>query len=266
MKAIRGSSRGLLLLVSALWLAGCGGGVLGPTPTPASIAHPTGARDVVIQLRTGGGGPVPSPLYLITDRFPGFTLSGDGTWLYQIGDGYYQTRLDEATIQRLLVMARDEVQFATLDEFLGPTCCDMPNSELTINAAGQSHSVSFSILDEPPTPTAQQTPAQRLARLLAALNDLRRADGPRYEPPGVTLYATGGTPVAAGDDVPAWPVAEVALQDAWQASEGPDQTWIGQGLRLTGAPAQAVLRAAPRVQQFAQAGMRYFVVAVPDIP
>src|SRR3954453_127204 len=61
------------------------------------ITHPTGGGDIVIQMQWGGG-MVP---YLEgqTDRFPQFTLYGDGTLIYHTRD-YYQTRLDEAAIQR----------------------------------------------------------------------------------------------------------------------------------------------------------------------
>src|SRR5438477_11981011 len=111
---------GALLVLGGLLLAGCTGiGPGGPTPTPAPILHPTGAHDVVIQLQSTGGGMVPSGVYTVADRFPGFTLYGAGTLLYRVGDGYYRTQLAEADVQQLLALAINDVQFFTLDPFLG---------------------------------------------------------------------------------------------------------------------------------------------------
>src|SRR4051794_35896526 len=103
---------GILILAVLLLLAACG---LPATVTvPAPIAHPTGAQDIVLQLGGVGGGMVPSRIYDLADRFPRFTLFGDGRVVYRSDTGFYQTHLDEAAISRLLTLAVREVRFFQL--------------------------------------------------------------------------------------------------------------------------------------------------------
>src|SRR4051794_28647968 len=180
-------------LLAGLWLlAGCGG-LGGPTPTPVPVARPTAAGEAIILLSARGGGMVASPIYNVTNSFPEFALYGDGTAIYRPETGYHQIHLDEAAIQRLIGVAMNVTQFFTLPSSVGPSCCDMPSSDIEVHAAGQSRTVSFSLLEDPATPGAD-TPERRLARLLKAIADLSREDGPAYQPAGVTLYADGGSP------------------------------------------------------------------------
>jgi hypothetical protein len=260
------SCMAFLLLAGLLLLAGCGDtGLGGPTPTPVPVARPTAADAVVIRLSGGGGGMVASPIYNMDSRFPAFVLYGDGRLIYRTGDGFYQTHLDEAAVQRLVGVAVNDARFFTLPSSVGPMCCDMPSSQIEVHAAGQSGSVSFSILDPPSTPGADSDES-RLSRLIDAIQALRVETAPAYQPAGVTLYADGGSPAGAGAGLLPWPVASVALSQALDASRKPGGGWTGEGLRLTGADATAVLKAAPSVKEFTQNGLRYYVVAVPDAP
>lgn len=234
----------LLLLLGAFLPAACGA---------VPISYPTGAGDTVVRLSATGGGMLPGRLYYLEGQFPPFTLFGDGTLIYTTEGGFYQAHLDDAAIRRLLDLAVNDARFFDLPDFVGPTCCDMPGSGLTITANGQTRTVSMSILDEN---TPNDSPERRLQRVLAAINALRTGKDAGYTPAGATLHAE----VAPGDPAPgapAWPLAQVALAAAAQESSG---------LHLTGADAQAALQTAPRVTPFVENGITYQVIAVPDSP
>jgi hypothetical protein len=235
----------LLLLLGSLILAACGAG---------PVSHPTGARDIVVRLSATGGGMLPGRLYYYEGQFPPFTLFGDGTLVYAAG-GFYQAHLDEAAIQRLLTLAVNDVHFFDLPDSVGPTCCDMPHSQLIISAGGQTKAVGMSLLDEK---TDSNSPERRLQRLLDALTALQTGQDPAYTPPGATLYAEIATG-QPGPAAPAWPLTTVSLADVLTESDG-------NGLHLTGADAQAALQAAPRVAPFVEHGVSYLVVATPDPP
>ncbi|HMA37168.1 MAG TPA: hypothetical protein VKY74_22120 [Chloroflexia bacterium] len=280
----------VLVLAGGLGLAGCAGGTALPasptpvllvaTPTlPAAgtavptvalspsaaagrvIPHPAGGHDIVIQISGGVGGMVP-PIYIQASRFPGFTVFGDGTLIYRAGKGFYQSRLDEAALQRLLTLAVDDVHFFTLDQFNGPPCCDMPSTNVTLAADGQRRSVSVTFAEETTTPTGSESSVHRLGRLLTALNALRSETAPAYLPAGVTIYAESRPASASDGAIPHWPVSEILLARVLQSA--PDRS--GGSLRVTGPAAQAALRAAPDPQPFTDAGQGYIVVAVPDSP
>jgi hypothetical protein len=235
----------LLLLISTLTLAACGFG--GP------VAHATGARDIVVRLTSPQGGMLPAGLYYHEGQFPAFTLFGDGTLVYATNGGLYQARLDEAAIQRLLGVAVNDARFFDLGDFVGPTCCDMPGSQLTINAGGKEKTVGLSIIEDT---SDGNSPEGRMLRLINAINALRTGKDQIYTPAGATVYAE--TP--RGQTMPAataWPLAQVSLAAVVLDSEG---------LHLTGADAQAALQAAPGVTPFIENGVSYLVIAVPDSP
>src|SRR6188508_1837062 len=187
----------VLLLLSAFLLAACGAG-----STP--ISYPTGAQDIVMRLSATGGGMLPGRLYYFEGQFPPFTLFGDGTLIYSAAGGFYQAHLDDAAMQRLLGLAVNDARFFDLPDFVGPTCCDMPGSGLTITANGRTKNVSMSLLDDNPS---SDSPERRLQRVLGAIDDLRTGKDAVYTPAGATLHVE----VAPGDpapDAPAWPLAQ----------------------------------------------------------
>jgi hypothetical protein len=233
-----------LLMMIALSLAGCGAG---------RVSYPTGARDIVVRLSGTGGGMLPGRLYYYEGQFPPFTLFGDGTLVYAAQGGLYQGHLDEAAIGRLLQGAVNDAHFFDLPDFVGPTCCDMPGSSLTISANGQTKTVSMSLLDET---SDSNSPERRLQRILAALTALQTGHDAVYTPAGATLHAEVGTGDPNPNALP-WPVAGVSLAAAAQDPNG---------LHLTGADAQAVLQAAPGVGPFVEQGIPYLAIAVPDPP
>ena len=239
---------GLWILISALWLAACGG--------TAPIAHPTGARDVMIRQSGTSGGMVPSRLDNLAGQFPPFTLFGDGRLVYSKDGGLYQAHLDEAAIQKLLALAVNDVRFFDLGPFVGPQCCDMPGSQLSITAAGQTKNVSMSILD---ANGADADSVRRLQRLLAALAALRTGTDPVYTPTGVTLYAEAVRGEVAAN-TPAWSAPQVSLAAARAA------TSAGPGLPLTGEAAQAARRAEQGGPIFLENGAGYRVLVVPAAP
>ncbi|HUS14702.1 MAG TPA: hypothetical protein VM536_06745 [Chloroflexia bacterium] len=227
-----------------------------PTSTPVSVPHPTGARDIVIQLGGVSGGMVASRLYNLEDQFPRFTLFGDGTAVYRTETGYYQSRLDEAAMARLLALAVHDVRFFQLSDRIGPACCDMPVSQVAVHADGRDKTVGMSILDD----TDPESEGARLGRLLAAIDALRTGKAPAYQPAHVHLYAEllRGTPNTAP---PAWPLGRLSLAAAATATESG-----GAGLLLSAPDAQAALQAAASRQPFTENGAAYDVVAVPVGP
>jgi hypothetical protein len=234
----------LLLLLGTLILTACGS---------APVSYATGARDTVVRLSGTGGGMLPGRLYYYEGQFPPFTLFGDGTLVYAAQGGLYQAHLDDAAIQKLLQLAVNDAHFFDLPDFVGPTCCDMPGSSLTISANGQTKTVSMSLLDET---TDANSPERRLRRILDALTPLQTGHDPTYTPAGAMLHAEPaiGQP---SPNAPAWPLKTVSLAAVAQDPNG---------LHLTGADAQAALQAAPGVGPFVENGVTYLAIAVPDPP
>jgi hypothetical protein len=235
---------GVLLLAATLILAACGTG---------PVTYSTGGHDVVVRLSGTGGGMLPGRLYYYEGQFPPFTLFGDGTLVYAASGSLYQAHLDAAAIQQLLQVAVNDAHFFDLPDFVGPTCCDMPGSSLTISANGQTRTVSMSLLDET---TDANSPERRLRRILDALTALQTGHDAVYTPAGATLHAE----LARGEPNPnavSWPLQAISLAAAAQATTG---------LHLTGADAQAVLQAAPGVGSFVENGVSYLAIAVPDPP
>jgi hypothetical protein len=233
-----------LLVLAAVLLVSCGA---------SPISYPTGGRDIVVRLSGTGGGMLPGRLYYFAGQFPPFTLFGDGTLVYTTDSGFYQAHLDDAAIRQVLDRAVNDARFFDLPDFVGPTCCDMPSSQITITANGQTKSVSMSILEE----TANgDSPEQRLQRVLEVINALRTSKDAIYTPTGATLHVEVA-PRPPADTPPIWPLAQIALADALKESDG---------LHLTGADAQAALQTAPGVEPFVENEISYLVIAVPDPP
>lgn len=236
--------------IMVLLLAACG--------APANIGHPTRLADVLVQLTYIGGGMSPSRLDYLTGRFPQFSLRGDGTLLYGKDGTIYQGHLDEAAIQRLLALAVNDVRFGDLPDFVGPECCDMPGTSLSITTTYLHKTITMSIMDDK---TDSNSPEARLRRLLSALDALSTGQDPVYQPAGVTLFVEATRDVPATAPVPAWPIAAAVLAQVAQTT-----TTSGEGLHLIGPDAQQAVRLIHGTTTFTENGTLYRVLIVPDQP
>jgi len=163
-------------LVAAATLAACSGtSSPSPSPTPdgspgssqvpdpssqpagGDIQHATGATEVVFRFEEGGGF---VPMGFFVTEAPTFTLYGDGTVIFKDGTAFpppdadgiarvvpYQTiHLGEDEIQAFLQYAvADGGLTVARAQYDGPGA-DLPTAVFTINAAGQSKSVSVMAL------------------------------------------------------------------------------------------------------------------------
>jgi hypothetical protein len=249
------------------------------TPITGDIPHPTGARDIVVQLNEGYG--YEPDLYIRMAEYPDFTLYGDGTAIYRNPSGYHQARLDPAAVQGLLRLALNDLRFLELPADNGLpgdlNVTDLPTATIRVAAAGQDYTVGAYALgidlaqltQAAITPEPADAPRSRLLRLEQAIRALMADTAPAYAPAAVTLYIEdSGSDITAPDQPTptpdpafvAWPVSGVVL-----AGDATDQ--FGTRMQhLTGPAAAAALQAAAAPRDFTEAGRRYQVVAVPDAP
>ncbi len=123
----------VLLLMAGLGLAGCGG--------PASIAHPPGASEVVMQVTTGGGF---VPIEYQVTLVPEFSLYGDGRVIVpgpQIEiyprsalPNIQTTVVPEKSVQAMLTAARGAGLFDPAFDYGQPSVADGPTTTIVINA------------------------------------------------------------------------------------------------------------------------------------
>src|SRR5262245_41341949 len=244
-------ARRLSILASALTatvLAACtptGGGSPSPsaspsaTPTPSGtpvgIEHKTGAKDVVLRFEEGGGF---VPMGWLAGQAPTFTLYGDGTVIFRdwskpqpaaIGDSspqlpYQIVKLTEEEVQQLLeyVIGPGALGIARA-QYNDAMCADCPTAVFTINAGGNSKTVSVLGLgfDNPQSPDALVL--KQLADAGTRLREFKAANAPVWHPDryrGVLSADAFG----AGRDWP-WPALgpidwhEITLPDGatWNA-------------------------------------------------
>ena len=151
------------------------------TPEPSavgSIEHPTGALDIVLQLRVGGGF-VPVEWAFIES--PTFTLYGNNVAIYRpAGDpgeltdplpSYACSVLSPKQVDALLLLALDESGLRDADErYANPYIVDTPNTTFTVTADGVEKVVVVEALgfeDQAPDPEARA----RFEALAATLSD-----------------------------------------------------------------------------------------------
>lgn len=144
-------------LALGILVAACAGagptGTPTPSPTPDdTIAHATGAKDVVLRFREGGGF---VPIDFFATEAPGFTLYGDGTVLFRdatvpaptldggaiAGQPFLVAQLDEDQIQELLRLALPSLSAAKQFYDAG-NMADVPAATFTITVAGQTKEVT----------------------------------------------------------------------------------------------------------------------------
>lgn len=183
-----------LLLVAALASASAAGA----SERRDAIAHPAGARQVVLRVESGGGF---VPVQFNLRAMPSFTLYGDGTIVtpgavIQIYPGpaltpLVRTKLSEAKVQALLRRARAAGLLARgRIDYGQPAVSDMPTTTLTVNAGGR-HVVraAYGLSADAGAGglTAAQAAARRaLARFIGALP--QGAGGGRLTPHGLAVY------------------------------------------------------------------------------
>jgi hypothetical protein len=146
------------------------------SPVGGKIEHATGDTDVVFRFEEGGGF---VPMGFFATEAPIFTLYGDGTVIFRDGTAFpppdadgisrlvpYQTiRLSEDEIQAFLQYAvADGGLGLARDHHDGPGA-DLPTAIFTINAAGQSKSVSVMALGMDREPGPDSLVLQALAQL-----------------------------------------------------------------------------------------------------
>jgi hypothetical protein len=171
--------------------AGSGGGTGGsPSPTtdpatqtPAGIAHPTGAEEIILRYDEVGGF---VPVEFVASHVPYFTLYGDGTVVYvsnepvewqpnrpMTGSSILAAKLTEEQIQSLLEYALGEGGLAIArEQYDNPMVADAPTAVFEVNADGDSKTVSVM------APGMEQEPGPDTA-VLASLGQLaeRLRDG-----------------------------------------------------------------------------------------
>jgi hypothetical protein len=204
------------------------------SPAGGTIEHATDAADVVFRFEEGGGF---VPMGFFATEAPIFTLYGDGRVIFRDGTAFpppdadgisrvlpYQTiRLSEDEIQAFLQYAVADGGLGVAREQYVGQGADLPTAIFTINAAGQSKSVSVMALgmDREPGPDSL------VLQALAGLGDKIRN------------FA------AAVDDEVMW------APDRWRGILTPDAStpprdWPWPGI----VPADFVLRPEPGAPQF----------------
>lgn len=139
----------LLLATSVYGATGCGeaGGVIDTTPDSGdSIEHPSGAKDLVLQVFAHDGF-VPVSYHLT--QLPRFSLYGDGTVIVTGPEimmypraalpSLQVTTISEEAVQAILAAAREAGLFANDVDYGRPGITDMPMTTITVNADGTTY-------------------------------------------------------------------------------------------------------------------------------
>ncbi len=270
-----------LLMTVALALAGCGeqraaddtgGDAAGDAAGDAeaggadegmSIAHATGADDVVLSIDTGGGF-VPID-YSFTDQ-PELVLTGDGTLAVPDSGGstlmapVAVAALDEEQVQRLLALADDAGLLDRAPSYApdprGGQVSDAPTTTVVVAAAGVTRTHAAYALGgagEGDTPDRERLAGfVDDALALAAETDLAPLDADR-----VQLLATpaNGAP-GEGSTIEEWPVTAADL------GAGPCLTLDGAAAAVAG----RALGGTATGTYFTQHRQTYLVVGVAVLP
>ena len=167
----------------------------GASPTPngsamtGAIDHETGSTDVVFRFEEGGGF---VPMGFFATEAPIFTLYGDGTVIFKDGNAAPPPEADgiiRVAAFETVTLTEDQVQgflsYAIVDGGLGVARAsyegagaDLPTAIFTINAGGQSKTVSVMALgmdrgDSPDTPilAAMATLGEKIRGFAAEVDD-----------------------------------------------------------------------------------------------
>ena len=168
-----------------------------PTSTPVTgIAHPTGARDIVLRMEESGGF---APVDAFATYVPSFTLYGDGTVVFKdltanppdpVGN---VTRLAPLRIVKLgedgvQALLQDALVKGGLGIAVGPYMgmgADIPTTTFTVNADGGTKQVSVSgfLPDLHPQDAVIVAQLSKLAEELGGFGELIGGEG-AYTPSG----------------------------------------------------------------------------------
>lgn len=221
-----------------------------PSPTPAGIAHPTGAGELVLRFDEGGGF---VPVEFFAAHVPYFSLYGDGTVVFvrtsaqtgQAADGtstgqpLRTARLTEAQIQELLSFALADGGLAVArDHYDTQGIADAPTAVFELHAAGSAKHVSVYALGMDTQPDADSAVKASLGRLAARLRDFDAGGASGAAPYVATAYRGVLTEAGApGVKVRAWPWPSIAPTD-FRLPQDPNAF---QQLTRTMTPAEAAV-------------------------
>ena len=278
-----------VLAVTALVaaLAACGGGddpvatgdpgdattstVVGPAGVGA-IEHPTGAGDVVLEIRDEGGF-VPADVNFAA--VPRVLVTGDGRVVLDgpvpaiypgpLLPNLQQHQIGEDGVQQLLALADEHGLLADVT-YDGPTnVADAPDTVVVVSAGGRTYehrAYALGLSGE-----AESDPARaRLQDFVAAAEELtvagaRPGDETDYESDTFLVRATPVDPGVAGqapDGIEPrqaeWPAGAPRLADAAECAAVPAAV-VGD-----------LLRGSDQLTRFIDGGAAYVVAAVPALP
>jgi hypothetical protein len=219
----------------ALSLAACS--ATGASPSPAgspsaspteagAVEHPTGATEIVLRMKEGGGF---VPMGYAATEMPQFTLYGDGSVIYrpagmpsvgeaQVLPALRKARMTEAQIGQLVRYALQAGLEVAKEDYQNHLVADAPTTQFDIDAGGTTKSVSIYALglDDPERPNPDKAVLTGLAELAELLrnfeNSIERGDATadgEYEPPAYRAVIVEGEAFGEQVDWP-WPDLEPA--------------------------------------------------------
>jgi hypothetical protein len=240
------------------------------------IAHPTGSREIVVRVTSGGGFVAPSA---ILGELPAFTLYGDGSVIVpgpvtQVSPGpalapLLRTRLREPQVQALLrraraagLLARGSIDYGDLASI---GISDAPTTTLRLNVAGRHvirEAYALGIGANGRLPAAQARAREALSAFIAGLP--HGLAGSHYVPRSVVVYVQRyNRQGAPGGATVKWPLSSDL------ASAGTAMSIGYRCIALSGQPARRVLAAlatANDESRWKSGKLEYSLVARPLLP
>ncbi len=223
-----------------------------PTSTPAgTIAHPTGATDVVLRMEWGGGF---IPMQAAATQMAQFTLYGDGTVVFKPlpatsgvdfnapNPPFLTGHMTDQDIHELLAFALNDGGLANArTSYDFPGIADAGSTIFTVNADGVDKRVSVYALFESTNDGPDRADREALNKLQQRLNGFEtEARGGAVDPISdydpdvykVMMFDASGGNTPAGVEPIAWPWKDIlpsdfvaADQSAWAAKNlNRDQT------------------------------------------
>ncbi len=233
--------------------------VVTPTSAPTGdvIAHPTGATEIVLRYDVGGGF---VPMEFFAAHVPQFTMYGDGTVVFvsQVVDtsmkqaqgvGTNQPlrtlKLPESEVQALLLFALRDCGLAVAKtEYANQMVADAPTTTFTVNAEGDSKTVSAYALgftNEPGPDTAILNALGRLAERLGNFDQNGAITSEPYVAKAFRATLTWQQGGVQGVQISAWPWEDLTVADFTFPAD-PNQ--LPQGIHLITADQVAALNIA----------------------
>lgn len=233
--------------------------VITPTAAPTGdvVVHPTGATDIILRYDVAGGF---VPVEFFAAHVPAFTLYGDGTAVFVSqavdtsmkqaqGAGTNQPlrtlKLPESEIQALLLFALRDCGLALAKtEYTNQMVADAPTTTFTVNAEGDSKTVSAYALgftNEPGPDTAILNALGRLAERLGNFDQNGSITSEPYVAKAFRATLTWQQGGVQGVQISAWPWEDLTVEDFTFPAD-PNQ--LPQGIHLITADQVAALNIA----------------------